>query len=55
MDFKHIVYMKHNIKKGNALINYRKGVSVELGRHDDPKSLFFLWIKGSSCIIKSRI
>lgn len=33
-----VVYMKHNIKAGHALINHRKGVSVEMGRHDDYKS-----------------
>lgn len=38
LGFRHVVYMKHNIKKGNALINYRKGVSIELGNHDDEKS-----------------
>ena len=31
---KRVVYMKHNIKKGHALINYRNGISVELGHHD---------------------
>lgn len=30
---KHVVYMKHNIKKGHALINYRKGISIEVGKH----------------------
>lgn len=29
----HVVYMKHNIKQGHALINYRAGVSVEVGGH----------------------
>lgn len=38
LGFKHVVYMKHNIKKGHALINYRNGVSVELGNHKDSKS-----------------
>lgn len=33
-----IVYMKHNIKSGRALINHRSGVSVEVGTHTDPKS-----------------
>lgn len=37
LGFRHIVYMKHNIKKGHALINYRKGVSIEIGNHKDPK------------------
>jgi len=32
-----IVYMKHNIKKGHALINHVDGISIELGDHDDPK------------------
>ena len=31
-----VVYMKHNVKEGHALINYRKGVSVEVGKHTDP-------------------
>lgn len=35
---KHIVYMKHNIKGGHALINHYSGVSVEVGEHSDPKS-----------------
>ena len=35
---KHVVYMKHNIKGGHALINHHKGVSVEVGEHGDPKS-----------------
>lgn len=35
---KHVVYMKHNIKGGYALIDYHRGVSVEVGKHDDPKS-----------------
>lgn len=30
---KYIVIMKHNIKKGHALINYRKGISIETGNH----------------------
>lgn len=29
----YVVHMKHNIKKGHALINYRSGVSVEVGTH----------------------
>ena len=32
-----IVYMKHSVKKGSALINYRKGISVEVGNHFDPR------------------
>lgn len=35
---KHVVYMKHNIKGGHALINHHTGVSVEVGRHNDPQS-----------------
>ncbi len=38
LGFKNIVYMKHNIKKGHALINYQKGVSIEFGKHNDPES-----------------
>ncbi len=38
LGIKDIVYMKHNIKKGHALINYRNGVSIEVGNHTDPKS-----------------
>ena len=33
-----VVIMKHNIKDGHALINYRNGISVEAGTHDDRKS-----------------
>lgn len=35
---KHVVYMKHNIKGGHALIDHHQGVSVEVGKHSDPKS-----------------
>lgn len=35
---KHVVYMKHNIKRGHALIDHHQGVSVEVGKHNDPKS-----------------
>jgi len=30
---RHVVYMKYNPKNGHALINHRKGVSVETGMH----------------------
>ncbi len=33
-----IVLMSHNIKEGHALINYRKGISVESGRHGTAES-----------------
>jgi predicted deacylase len=29
----HVVVMRHNIKRGHALINYRNGISVEVGTH----------------------
>ena len=32
---KRTVLMKHNIKKGHALINYRDGISIEAGAHTD--------------------
>jgi len=35
---KHVVYMKHNIKGGHSLINYRQGVSIEVGGHKDSES-----------------
>lgn len=35
---KRVVYMKHNIKGGHALIDHHRGVSVEVGQHGDPKS-----------------
>jgi hypothetical protein len=38
LGIRNIVFMKHNIKKGNALINFRNGVSIEMGNHNDPKS-----------------
>lgn len=38
LGIKRVVYMKHNIKAGHALINYHKGVSVEVGEHGDHKS-----------------
>ena len=33
-----IVIMEHNIKNGHALINYRKGISVEIGHHKSHES-----------------
>lgn len=36
LHLEHIVYMKHNIKSGHALINHTNGVSVEVGKHNDP-------------------
>lgn len=33
LGIKRIVHMQYNIKNGHALINYRNGVSVEVGRH----------------------
>ncbi len=35
-----VVYMKFNPKQGHALINHRKGVSVELGQHSDYRGVF---------------
>lgn len=34
----HMVIMKHNIKQGHALINYRNGISVEAGTHTSRES-----------------
>jgi hypothetical protein len=36
LNLEHVVYMKHNIKSGRALINHVNGVSVEVGKHADP-------------------
>lgn len=33
-----VVFMRYNIKKGHALINYRKGISIEVGTHQDQRS-----------------
>lgn len=33
-----IVFMGHNIKEGHSLINYRDGVSIEVGLHESKKS-----------------
>jgi len=38
LGIKHVVYMKHNIKGGHALIDHHRGVSVEVGSHQDYKS-----------------
>ena len=38
LGIKRVVYMKHNIKGGHALINHRSGVSVEVGQHTNPSS-----------------
>ncbi len=35
---RNVVLMRHNIKKGHALINYRKGISIETGNHSSQKS-----------------
>lgn len=35
---RHVVIMRHNIKDGHALINYRNGISVESGRHNTKES-----------------
>ena len=37
LGLKRIVYMKYNIKQGHALIDYCRGVSVEVGQHEDPR------------------
>jgi len=34
----YVVIMKHNIKNGHALINYRDGISIESGKHDAKES-----------------
>lgn len=36
---KNIVVMQHNIKKGYALINYRRGISIETGNHKSVNSI----------------
>lgn len=33
-----VVIMKHNIKRGHALINHRDGISIEVGVHTDQRS-----------------
>jgi len=33
-----VVLMEHNIKEGHALINHRRGISIEAGQHDTPAS-----------------
>ena len=33
-----VVIMKHNIKRGHALINHRDGISIEAGAHTDQRS-----------------
>lgn len=33
-----VIYVKHNFKDGHALLNYRTGISVECGQHNDPAS-----------------
>ena len=35
---KYIVIMKYNIKNAHALINYRKGISIEVGNHSTQQS-----------------
>ena len=36
---KKVVYMKHNIKQGHALLNARSGISIEVGEHEDEASI----------------
>lgn len=38
LGLKHVVYMKHNIKGGHALINHVQGVSIEVGGHKEARS-----------------
>lgn len=38
LGLKYVVYMKHNIKAGHALINHRDGVSIEVGGHSEERS-----------------
>ncbi len=33
-----VVFMRHSIKSGHALIDFRPGISVECGQHADPKT-----------------
>ena len=33
-----VVYMAYNPKGGHALIDHRKGLSIEVGKHDDADS-----------------
>ncbi len=35
-----VVFMAFNPKRGHALINYRRGISVELGQHEDFSTVF---------------
>lgn len=35
-----VVYMKHNIKAGGALINHRRGLSIEVGQNTQEESYF---------------
>lgn len=35
---KNVVIMEHNIKEGHALINHRRGISIEAGQHDTSAS-----------------
>jgi len=53
LGFIHIVYMKHNIKNGHALINYVNGVSIELGKHDDIK-VFSRVVDLAKCIANNH-
>jgi hypothetical protein len=49
-----VVVMKENIKKGHALINYRKGISIETGNHDSTEA-FKTTIKIIHNLKKGRI
>lgn len=37
LGIEHNILMKFSPKKGHALLNFREGVAVEVGTHDDPK------------------
>lgn len=38
---KHVVLMSHNIKSGHSLIDHRRGISIEVGLHQDPQTYNF--------------
>ncbi len=49
----YVVYMKHSIKKGHALINFRSGISIEVGSHTDPRA-FEQTLKVYQCAVEKK-
>ncbi|NOY14762.1 MAG: hypothetical protein GXP43_00935 [bacterium] len=54
LGIKHIVFMDFNPKAGHALINHRKGVSIETGQHQDFEKVFDTINQLVSCLTNKK-